>query len=135
MPVTTRSQSKTKSETKSKTKTKTETNKHKTEPKKPFVIFNPPQPRVTFMTKEEYDKAGYTDSIEGGYIDWRLIAACIPTIINCGVKDVDGIALGRYIDPNCVIPEDKIYAIAPEGYYWEQHKIPYADYVYYLDKI
>ena len=88
-----------------------------------------PKLRVTFMTQEEYNEAGYIDSKNGGSIDWRLVAAYIPAIKN---SLEDDILLEKYTDEYV---KDKPYVVAPDGYYWRLRKVPYAGWFYDLEKI
>ena len=97
-----------------------------------FVTNNTPKPQPTLITKEEFDKIkdGYIMGIYGGYVkleynDYEyLVVACIPDI-NSSVDD--------YISV-CREDKDKIYAIAPNGYYWGLKKIYSAGYQYVLER-
>ena len=104
----------------------------KSKPKAPKVSppkVSLPKLRVTFMTQEEYNEAGYINSRDGGRIDSRLVAACIPAIKN---SLEDDIVFEKYTDEYV---KDKPYVVAPDGYYWRLLKVPYAGYFYDLEKI
>lgn len=98
----------------------------KSKPNAPKV--SPPKLRVTFMTQEEYNEAGYINSRDGGRIDSRLVAACIPAIKN---SVEDDIVFEKYTDEYVI---DKPYVVAPDGYYWRLRKVPYAGWFYDLEK-
>jgi hypothetical protein len=90
------------------------------------------KPIVTFITKEEYEKAGFIDADDGGYINNKLIAACIPAINN---SKEDFILFDKYVDKDYVKSKDEIYVVAPIGYYWRLRKCICAGWMYDLDKL
>ena len=125
MPVQTRSMTKSAISLPVEKKRNVKSNAPKVSPPK----VSPPKPRVTFMTQEEYNEAGYINSRDGGRINSRLVAACIPAIKN---SLEDDIVFEKYTDEYF---KDKPYVVAPDGYYWRLVKVPYAGYFYDLEKI
>ena len=95
-----------------------------------FVTNETPKPKPILITQAEFDKIkdGYILHTFGGYTKLKedgekfLVAACIPAI-NSSVDD--------YIS---VYREDKekIYAVAPNEYYWGLKSVYSAGYQYVL---
>lgn len=95
-------------------------------------VFDKPYPRVTFLTQEEYNIAGYTTGEYGGYIEKFLIAACIPKIHN---SIDDDIAYEAHVEKGYIKPDDKIYVVAPKGYCWVSRKCYMIGYMFFLERI
>lgn len=134
MTVETRSQTTSKMTTRSANKDLVLSPKKAAVPKKKAVLTSqePDELHVTFLTQEEYNAAGYIDSKYGGCIRSRLVAACIPAIYN---SEEDDIAYEPYIEDGYKRPQDKIYVVAPDGYYWDLKHRPYAGWMYSLERI
>lgn len=146
MPVQTRSQTAPKTDS---TKVDACSSKPRDQPTKSPISVSKPKPtarriqlyipeieptlNITFMTKEEYNKAGYLNGPHGGYIGMRLIAACFPYIYNC--NEVDDISFEKYTNIDYLRDNNQDYVIAPYGYYWALTKVHYAGWIYDLRKI
>ena len=129
MPVTTRSQTNTNMTTRG---------SYELQPKKisktNLIAPRPPEPkpRVSFLTQEEFDALNYEMNIMGGLCNRLLTAISIPAIQNDGEY---WLKYESYVPEGYVKPDNKIYVVAPDGYYWEHRHSSYGGHYFDLDKI
>ena len=132
MPVTTRSQINTNMTTRVSEKAAELQPKKISNPN--LVAPRPPQPKlqVSFLTQEEFDARNYEMDRMGGRVNGLLTTISLPAINN---DPEDWLKYEIYVPEGYVKPDNKIYVVAPDGYYWEHRHSSYGGHYFDLDKI
>lgn len=139
MPVVTRSQTNSKICTRSSVRNVVELQpKKRNVVRKRSVVSRPerpqsPEPQVTFLTQEEFDASNYDKRHNNGYVNGLLTAINILEVNK--IDPEDWIKYECYTPKNYVRPDNYIYVVAPDGYYWELRHAIFAGHYYDLDKI